>query len=92
MRLKSLCFDDIVVIDGPITVAGGPPGIREQRFHIDDGWDIRETLPGIFTLCRDDMTEPVTIGGYGYSYVRMPGEEIQHDALVQQAPKKGKRH
>lgn len=72
MKLASLYLDDTVVIHLGKDVGGGLPRqhVRDSSFQEADGWDIRETLPGTFSICREGMPKPVTIGGYGYSYVR----------------------
>lgn len=73
----------VVHFDGAVTVPGGanygegaPRGdLRDQSFAAADGWDIREVLPGVFSLSREGMSEPVTVGGYGYSYITAPTPE-----------------
>ncbi len=70
--ITSVYFDDQVVVDGGRDVGEGKRGqLREFSFHRRDGWDIREALPGVFTLFTDGMEHPVTVGGYGYSCVRV---------------------
>jgi hypothetical protein len=93
MKIRAITFDDVIVVHGHVPVSGGPSTSREQAFHEDDGWDIRETLPGTFTLCHETMSEPITIGGYGYSYVRSASQEAiaEPDAVVH-IGRKGKRH
>lgn len=77
MKLRSLHLDDTVCIPQSKTVGDGPlHDTRDSCFHIADGWDIRETLPGVFTVTNDLMVgRIVTIGGYGYSYEREPVAE-----------------
>ncbi len=72
MKLVCLHLDDTVVIPRSRLTGGGAPlsETRDSSFHVDDGWDIRECLPGIFTITNGHMSDVVTIGGYGYSYVR----------------------
>lgn len=85
MRIREVHFDDVVSIPGHTQIAGGTTTTRETTFHADDGWEIRETLPGVFSLLHSSMTEPVTVGGYGYSFVPI-------SPLDEPAPaKKGKR-
>lgn len=71
-KLASLWLDDTVVIPFGKDNGSGLPRthVRDSSFQAEDGWDIRETLPGVFSITRDGMAEVVTIGGYGYSYVR----------------------
>ncbi len=74
--LASLWLDDLVVVrnggqSGPETYVD----VRDSSFHREDGWDIRETLPGVFSLHREGMASPVTVGGYGYSYTTTPEPE-----------------
>lgn len=67
---------------------GVPRGtLRDTSFTRADGWDIREVLPGVFSLSCEGMPAPVTVGGYGYSVVLEP-EPIIPEPL---ATKKGKR-
>lgn len=75
-RLRELHLDCAIVIPGAKNIAGGVNRITEQAFHIEDGWDVRETLPGVFSISRDDMAEAVTVGGYGYTYVRAEPETV----------------
>lgn len=70
--LRELHLDAVAVIPGAIDVSGGTAQKREQSFHADEGWDLREVLPGVFSISRADMPYAVTLGGYGYSYVAMP--------------------
>lgn len=80
MKLRSLYLDDTVCIPQSKSVGDGPlHDTRDAAFHVDDGWDIRETLTGVFTITNDAMGERiVTIGGYGYSYEREP-EQLASD-------------
>lgn len=87
MKLRELHLDIAVVVPGAKNIAGGVNRITEQAFHVEDGWDLRETLPGVFSISREDMAEPVTVGGYGYTYVRMPEEA----APAEEPKKRGKR-
>ncbi len=88
MKLARLTLDDIVVIPDGRDCGGGMRNVdlRESSFRAEDGWDIRQTLPGEFTVYREGMAEPITIGGYGYTYKRMPPE-----APAPEPVKKGKR-
>lgn len=72
MKIASLYLDDMVVIPLGKSVGTDQPRVdlRDASFHAADGWDIRETLPGVFSLVCEGMTEPVVLGGYGYTYVR----------------------
>lgn len=72
MKLRSLYLDDTVCIPQSKTVGDGPlHDTRDSCFHVNDGWDIRETLPGVFTITNELMVDRiVTIGGYGYSFER----------------------
>lgn len=72
MKIVSLHLDDMVVISLGKSVGTDQARVdlRDSSFHAADGWDIRETLPGVFSLVCEGMPEPVTVGGYGYSYVR----------------------
>jgi hypothetical protein len=72
MKLRSLRLDDMIVIPFGKSAGEGLPRVDlyEQSFHESEGWDISETLPGIFVLTRDDMDDSVTIGGFGYVYTR----------------------
>lgn len=81
-KLASLWLDDIVVVPAGMETGIGQPRVdyRDTSFHASEGWDIRETLPGVFSLLREGMPAPVTVGGYGYSYVR--AEERGFDAVV----------
>lgn len=71
-KLRSLYLDDTVCIPQSKTVGDGPlHDTRDSAFHVNDGWDIRETMPGIFVITNDLMGDrSVTLGGYGYSYER----------------------
>jgi hypothetical protein len=66
----------MVVIPLGKSMGGGLPRVdlRDQSFHLAEGWDIREILPGtgVFSLLCEGMDGPVTVGGYGYSYVCAP--------------------
>jgi hypothetical protein len=90
MKLATLYFDDHVVIPGGRQLGDMTGELRSDAFRSVDGWDIHETLPGVFSLVAPWMTEPVTIGGYGYSYTRAPIEPVDTEAPVV-APRKGKR-
>ncbi len=98
MKLVCLHLDDTVVIPRSRLTGGGAPlsETRDSSFHMDDGWDIRETLPGIFTITNGHMADVVTIGGYGYSFCRAPEElsavEDQPVSILSGVPRKrGKR-
>lgn len=74
MKLASVYFDDIVVIPGGKDNGSGEglQPLRESSFHAADGWSITMlTAPaGVsFSLFREGMPAPVTVGGYGFSYV-----------------------
>ncbi len=79
--ITALFLDCMVVIPQGKNVGGGMKRteLREQNFRSEEGWDIRETLPGVFSLNREGMDSPCTIGGYGYNYV-------QHIPKVEEAP------
>lgn len=87
MRIREIHFDDVVAVPGHVQISGGISTARETAFHVDDGWDIREVLPGVFSLCHTNMSAPVTVGGYGYSFV--PCEEATAPEAPQ-AKRKGK--
>lgn len=72
MKIQSIWFDDLVVIAGAkdLGSAHAPQDLREQSFHASEGWDIEQAEAGVFRLFRAPMTKPVTVGGYGYSYVQ----------------------
>lgn len=74
MKLTCLYLDDSVVIPRSKNMGSGMPlhDTRDSSFHVNDGWDIRETLPGTFTITNEHMDGIVTVGGYGYSYERAP--------------------
>lgn len=74
MNLRELHLDAVAVIPGAVDIAGGTAQKREQSFHVDEGWDLREVLPGVFSISRADMPHAVTVGGCGYSYVALPFE------------------
>lgn len=80
MKLRCLYLDDAVVIPRSKDQGSGIPltDTRDSSFHVDDGWDIRETLPGVFSITNAAMGERiVTIGGYGYSYERAEAEVVE---------------
>lgn len=81
MNLRELHLFDLVVIPGAIDVSGGTSQKREQSFHVDEGWDLRELLPGVFSVSREDMPHAVTVGGVGYSYVPMPFDMAEQRKL-----------
>lgn len=90
-KLRSLYLDDTVCIPQSKTVGDGPlHDTRDSCFHVNDGWDIRETLPGVFTITNELMAERiVTIGGYGYSFEREPerlAKGIGSDGVAPQHP------
>jgi hypothetical protein len=77
--IGSIYFDDIIVVPegqrlGPTQA---PTTLREQSFHAAEGWTIQETLPGTFTLQREGMSGPVTVGGYGFTYTKLPPPVIE---------------
>lgn len=81
MRIASLHLDDMVTVPGGKLMGEGLIGdLRESTFRSADGWDIRETLPGVFSLSSEWAPEPVTIGGYGYSYVRERVEPVDTES------------
>ncbi len=81
MKIAILNLDDTVVIP-----AGKQLGedhfvdLRDSVFRAVDGWDIRETLPGTFSLSAPWMPHSVTVGGYGYSYVRETIEPVDTES------------
>jgi hypothetical protein len=93
----------VVHFSGAVTIPGGadygagaPRGdLRDQSFAAADGWDIREVLPGVFSLHRAGMPEPCTVGGYGYSVVTAPNpadvEAWNQAEAKSEAKRKGKR-
>jgi hypothetical protein len=85
--IASIFFDDQIVVPQGKDLGGGVArqSLREFSFHADEGWQILEALPGTFTLWHEGMDHPVTVGGYGYSLVRVPDVEPKPDG------KKGKR-
>lgn len=80
MKLASLHIDRVLVIPGAAYQSGGPSVVREQSFTAEDGWDLREVLPGIFSIHGHGMREPAQIGGVGYSFVRAKDLSVEHDA------------
>lgn len=83
MKIAVLNLDDHVVIPGGRILGGESFGeLRADVFRAVDGWDIRETLPGIFSISAAHLTEPVTIGGYGYSYTRERIEPVDTEAPI----------
>lgn len=76
MKIASLWLDDIVVVPGGRELGGDHrTDLRDASFHASEGWQIHETSsPGVFTVQREGMTDPVIIGGYGYSYVKAADE------------------
>jgi hypothetical protein len=92
MKLASLYLDDMVVIPSSRSIGAGVPFAdeRSSSFHASDGWDIRETLPGTFSISREGMAHAVVVGGYGYSYVRAE-EPVPALEVVPIAKAKGKR-
>ena len=68
--ITALHLDDYVVVPGGKDLGSGVgrQDLRQTSFARDDGWDIREVLPGVFSVYQAGMLAPVTIGGYGYSY------------------------
>lgn len=95
MKIASLYLNGHIVV--PEGQQLGPTQayttLREQSFHSHEGWDIRETLPGVFSLHHEGMSAPVTVGGYGYSYVAAPphAEPITFVEATLPTAKKGKR-
>jgi hypothetical protein len=69
MKVVRLQLEKPVAIPGWTPIAGGADS-SEMTFHAADGWDIRETLPGVFSIWREGMDSPVTVGNYGYSYTQ----------------------
>lgn len=70
MKLRSLHLDAFVPIPGYAAVEGSPKLERAKDFSVEDGWEILEVIPGVFSLLHESMTAPVVLGGYGYSYAR----------------------
>lgn len=93
MKIASIYFDDIIVIPQGIQLGPTQPftTLREQSFHAAEGWDIRETLPGTFSMLREGMSGPVTVGGYGYSYVREAEPEKPVTFVEATLPTKGRK-
>ncbi len=93
--ITAVYFDaQIVVPQGKSNGEGLPRvDLRETSFHASDGWDIRETLPGVFSLHIEGMTSPCTVGGYGYSYVQKHEEPPPpvEESKVEEPKKRGKR-
>lgn len=90
MRIAILHLDDHVAIPGGRQLGSTCDTLRADLFSAADGWDIRETLPGTFSLSAPWMPHSVTVGGYGYTYTRAPIEPVDTEAPVV-AAKKGKR-
>jgi len=74
MKLAKLTFDDTVTIYLGKDVGGGDAhqDLRYSSFRADDGWELDELAPGVFSVFRDGMTRPTMLGGYGYSYETLP--------------------
>ncbi len=71
MKLVALYLDDVVVVPKGKSTGEGEPrqDLRATSFHADDGWQIEE-LPGDrFRLQCKGMPDPVTVGGYGYTFI-----------------------
>lgn len=81
--IRRVNFDGAVVIPGGADYGAGAPrgDLRDQSFDAADGWDIREVLPGVFSLNREGMPAPVTVGGYPYSVVRGPDPVVRVTAV-----------
>jgi hypothetical protein len=94
-----LHLDDHVVIPMGRKLGEDTLGeLRSSSFMASDGWEIRETLPGVFSLTSAWLPEPVTIGGYGYSYTTMAVQPVDTEApttmkeqLAAVVPPKGKK-
>lgn len=93
MKLARLDLDAVVCIHLGKSLGGAGEArhdVRDSTFTAADGWDIRETLPGVFSLHREGMPEVVTLGGYGYSYVRVAlppePEDVSHGHDAQGDP------
>ncbi len=75
MKLARLSFDDSVTIFAGRETGGGEArqDHRDSAFAAADGW-VLEWLPDSeqFRVWREGMPEPTTLGGYGYSFERMP--------------------
>lgn len=73
MKLAALYLDDIVVIPGGAEVGHGQARVdcRDTSFHSEAGWSIEMPSPGVFTLHRPGMAQPVYVGGYGYAYTEL---------------------
>lgn len=69
MKLSLLMLDDLVPVPGYVRAQGGLNTARENVFTFTDGWDIEHLGGGLFSVYRDGMEAPVTIGGYGFSFV-----------------------
>jgi hypothetical protein len=69
VKLKSLYFDDQVVVPGYESISGGSTQFREIAFTAEEGWELHAEAPGLFRIWRQEMPCPVMVGGYGYSYV-----------------------
>lgn len=92
MSIATLHLDDLVVIPGG-KVLGSEHivDLRSSSFLAADGWDIRETLPGVFSLNAEWLAAPVTVGGYGYSYTRASVEAVDTESPVALSQPKGKK-
>lgn len=78
--IAQIYFDDMITV--PRGRATGPDAratLQEQSFNAADGWQIIELSEGVFSLYVDGMTGPVTVGGYGYTYVRQ-ADHIEAEA------------
>lgn len=75
--ITALYLDDYVVVPASKNIGSGSALVetRSPVFERADGWDIREVLPGVFSLYREGMAGPVEVGGYGYSVVRVTVDE-----------------
>lgn len=92
MKLAILNLDDMVVIPSGKRLGEDAFGdLRDSVFRAVDGWDIHETLPGTFSVSAPWLDEPVTIGGYGYTYTRAKVEPVDTEAPLPAPQAKGKK-
>lgn len=89
MTISVLHLDDHVVIPKGRKLGEDTLGeLRASSFLASDGWVIRETLVGVFSLSAPWLPEPVTIGGYSYSYTVEPPAPVVEEVAT---PPKGKK-
>lgn len=75
MKLAYLAFDDMITVPGGRRLGEDSIGDAcESTFRAADGWDLRQTSEGVFTLRSECMLDAMTVGGHGYRYIPEPPE------------------